>query len=181
MNPNVGQGISLPGWTTVLCLFIGAAAACLWLRVPFARSKHARAASPRRGVHLCQVNPDKSEADTDIDIIVIHGLDTKSPGTWTWVNTSDHTQSVNWLADPRMLPREVGAARIFTCDWPADLLQSSDLVQKTVEEYSLLLLDSIYRALFVTDTARRDSRPVFFIASCLGGLVLAKSLVEADY
>lgn len=29
-----------------------------------------------------------------------------------------------------MLPSEVVAARIFTCDWPAALLQPSDLVQK---------------------------------------------------
>ena len=188
-SANFGQGISLPGWTTVLCLLMGAAAACLWLRFPFPRSKHTlsspkptscAAPSPSRGVHLRQVNPAKIEADTDIDIIAIHGLDTKSPGTWTWVNSSDPTESINWLADPHMLPSEVGTARIFTCDWPADILQPSDVVQKTIEEYALLLLDSIHRALFLTDTPRREGRPVFFIASCLGGVVLAKSLVDAD-
>ncbi len=79
-----------------------------------------------------------------------------------------------------MLPNEVGAARIFTCDWPADILQRLDLVQKTIEEYALLLLDGIHRTLFVTDAARKEGRPVFFIASCLGGVVLAKALVDAD-
>lgn len=92
---NFNQGTSLAGRTTVLCLLVGATAACLWFRFPLARSKHARSPakptsdstrSTRRGVHLCQVHPDKDEADTDIDIIAIHGLDTKSPDTWTWVN-----------------------------------------------------------------------------------------------
>ncbi len=162
-------------WTAVFCLLVGA---CLWPWFRLRRSK--QALSPPRGVHLSQVSPAKSKADTDtdIDIIAIHGFDTKSPGTWTWVNPSDLTQSVNWLAEPLMLPSKVGAARIFTCDWPADVLQSPDLVQKTIEEHALLLLAGIRRELF--HPSRREGRPVFFIASCLGGLVLAKALVDAD-
>lgn len=188
-SANFGRGISMPRWATALCLLIGPAATFLWLRLPLMRFKRAlsspkptshAAPSPRRGVHLRQVNPAKSEDETDIDIIAIHGLDTKSPGTWTWVDLSDPTESVNWLADPHMLPNEVGTARIFTCDWPADLLQPSDLVQKTIDEYSFLLLDGIYRALFGTDATRRKDRPIFFIASCLGGVILAKALVDAD-
>lgn len=174
------------GWTTALCRVVVATAACLWFWFPPRRSERVQAQAqapfpPRaRGVQLCQVNPAMTEADTDIDIIAIHGLDTESPGTWTWVNPSDPTESVNWLADPSMLPSEVGAARIFTCDWPADLLLPSDLVQKTIEEHTLLLLDGIHRALFVANPPRRKGRPVFFIASCLGGLVLAKALVDAE-
>ena len=135
----------------------------------------------RQGVRLCQVNRDKNEADTDIDIIAVHGLDTKSPETWTYRDRD--TGNVNWLADPRMLPNEVGAARIFTCDWPAALLQSSELVLKTIEEYALLLLDGIQRELWVSTGTRKEGRPVFFIASCLGGIILAKALVDAgeDY
>ncbi|KAK4096674.1 hypothetical protein N658DRAFT_335672 [Parathielavia hyrcaniae] len=163
----LSQGTSLPGRTAVLCLLVGATTAYLWYRFPLAHSTNTLSPakptshstrSTRRGVHLGQVNPDKNEADTNIDIIAIHGLDTKSPDTWTWVDPSDPTNTCNWLADPRMLPSRVGAARIFTCDWPADLLQPSGLVQKTIEE---------------------ENRPVFFIASCLGGIVLAKALVDA--
>jgi hypothetical protein len=128
-------------------------------------------------VRLYQVNPDKDASDTDIDIIAIHGLDTKSPDTWTW-KAKHPRDNVNWLADPEMLPSQVGAARIFTCNWPADLLQPSELVQKRIEEYALLLLDAIDRELFAADTTRREGRPVFFIASCLGGIVLAKALVD---
>ncbi|KAK4101199.1 hypothetical protein N658DRAFT_559046 [Parathielavia hyrcaniae] len=184
----LSQGTSLPGRTAVLCLLVGATTAYLWYRFPLARftntlspakpTSHSTR-STRRGVHLSQVNPDKKEADTDIDIIAIHGLDTKSPDTWTWVDPSDPTNTCNWLADPRMLPSRVGAARIFTCDWPADMLQPSGLVQKTIEEYAVLLLDGIQRELPVTNPTRRENRPVFFIASCLGGIVLAKALVDA--
>ena len=38
---NFGQGTSLAGWATLLCLLVGATAACLWLRFPLARSKQA--------------------------------------------------------------------------------------------------------------------------------------------
>jgi poly(3-hydroxyalkanoate) synthetase len=78
-----------------------------------------------------------------------------------------------------MLPESVDRARIFTCDWPADLLEPSDLVQKTIEEYALLLLEGIQRVLF-ENGARRKDRPIVFIASCLGGIILTKALVRAD-
>ncbi|KAM3554900.1 hypothetical protein ARSEF4850_006251 [Beauveria asiatica] len=134
----------------------------------------------RKGVHL-EVTLDRNEADTDIDIIAVHGLDTTSRDTWTWKDPRDLKNKrkwVNWLR-PGMLPASVDRVRIFTCDWPADLLVPSDLVQKTIEEYSLLLLDGIENALFV-GSARQQDRPIVFIASCLGGLILIRALVHAD-
>ncbi|KAK3379384.1 hypothetical protein B0T24DRAFT_510929, partial [Lasiosphaeria ovina] len=188
ISVNLSQRISLAGWAAALCLPVGAVTIWLWVYPASTRLNPAPLSpagptsdpkqSTRKGVRLCQVNPDKNETDTDIDIIAIHGLDAQSPDTWTWVNPSDRNNKVNWLADPRMLPIKVGAARIFTCDWPADLLQPSDLVQKTVEEYALLLLDGIQREILVTN-ATREGRPIFFIASCLGGIILAKALVDA--
>ncbi|KAK4096720.1 hypothetical protein N658DRAFT_552072 [Parathielavia hyrcaniae] len=154
----LSQGTSLPGRTAVLCLLVGATTAYLWYRFPLAHFSNTLSPakptshstrSTRRGVHLGQVNPDKKEADTDIDIIAIHGLDTKSPDTWTWVDPSDPT------------------------------IPAIGLVQKTIEEYAVLLLDGIQRELPVTNPTRRENRPVFFIASCLGGIVLAKALVDA--
>ncbi|KAI6778333.1 uncharacterized protein J7T54_003340 [Emericellopsis cladophorae] len=143
-----------------------------------------------RGVRLSQVSPDKTDTATDIDIIAVHGLDTKSPDTWTWrrpkslwtrPRRTEHPESgVNWLQDRRMLPEAVGRARIFTCDWPAELLQPSDLVQKRLDEYALLLLDGIQRRPRATNGARGEDRPLFFVASCLGGIILAKALLEAD-
>ncbi|KAK4073091.1 hypothetical protein Purlil1_13140 [Purpureocillium lilacinum] len=80
-----------------------------------------------------------------------------------------------WKVEIRILKQ----ARIFTCDWPADVLEPSDLVQKTIDEYALLLLDGIQRAL-LGDGKRREDRPLVFIASCLGGIILARALVRAD-
>jgi hypothetical protein len=73
----------------ILMLVVGATAAWLWFWFPPRRSERAQAQaqapspSRTRGVQLCQVNPAKTEADTDIDVIAIHGLDIESPGTWT--------------------------------------------------------------------------------------------------
>ncbi|PON23867.1 hypothetical protein TGAM01_v207195 [Trichoderma gamsii] len=136
-----------------------------------------------RGVSLTQVHPSPgADADTDIDIIAIHGLDTKSPDTW--ISRSDYpNEDVNWLACPRMLPERIGPARIFTCDWPADLLEQPDLIQKTAEEFARLLLAGIKRRPLPTKTgyAKGKDRPIVFIASCLGGITLIRALVIAGH
>lgn len=131
---------------------------------------------PAKGVLLSEVyaKPSKTEDETDVDIIAIHGLDTRYPDTWTWKDPTDPENEekwVNWLKD--LLPDEVGCARIFACNWPADLFEPSEPRQKTFEEFARPLLDSI---------KRRDQahRPILFIASCLGGLILMKALVMAD-
>ena len=135
---NLSQGMSPTQWTTLLCLLTGAICICL-LFYPTARPKptpspaeHTSDPTPstQRGVHLTQVKLDRDNADTDIDIIAIHGLDTTSRDTWTWKDPRDPKNEerwVNWL-HPGMLPESVDRARIFMCDWPADLLQPSDLV-----------------------------------------------------
>lgn len=136
-----------------------------------------------RGVSLTQIHPSPdADADTDIDIIAIHGLDTKSPDTW--ISKSCYPdEHVNWLACPRMLPERIGPARIFTCDWPADLLEQPDLIQKTADEFARLLLAGIKRRPLPTKTgsAKRKDRPIVFIASCLGGIILIKALVIAGH
>jgi hypothetical protein len=78
-----------------------------------------------------------------------------------------------------MLPSVVGRARIFTCDWPAELFQPGDSVQSTIDEVALCLLDGINRRPLSKHSVK-DDRPLLFIASCLGGLVLIKALVSAD-
>ncbi|RDW91693.1 hypothetical protein BP5796_02858 [Coleophoma crateriformis] len=135
---------------------------------------------PQRGVHLRQVYPDETrETETDIDIIAIHGLDTKSPETWTWVDQKNPTIRVNWLQDQAMLPSTVDRVRIFTCDWPADLLQPSNLIQMEFLELALLLSEGIQRRPPVSSDGASRDRPILFIASCLGGIMLIKALVDA--
>ncbi|KAK3299591.1 armadillo-type protein [Chaetomium fimeti] len=178
ISVNLSSRVFLATGTTALCILAGTTAVWLWLSHPEPPSPSLQFEPKQRGVRLCQVN-DKDDSDADIDIIAIHGLDTKSPDTWTW-GAKNAQQNVNWLADPDMLPSKVGAARIFTCNWPADLLQPADLVPKRIEEYALLLLNAIDRELFVADATRKEPRRLFFIASCLGGIVLTKALVDAD-
>ena len=73
-----------------------------------------------------------------------------------------------------MLPALVGSARIFTCDWPSSLFIPQDTIERTVQELARVLLLSIQ--------AKRSEdldRPILFIASCLGGIILAQALVLA--
>ncbi|KAH7160538.1 peptidase C14 [Dactylonectria estremocensis] len=122
---------------------------------------------------LLRVYPVDENTNTDIDIIAIHGLDTRSPDTWIWKDRGDAKKQVNWLQDSNMLPSIVGQARIFTCDWPADMFQKS--IPSTLEESAQFLLRSIRQRLEQNKKAGKD-RPVFFIASCLGGIILIKAL-----
>ncbi|KAJ4111452.1 hypothetical protein NW768_011805 [Fusarium equiseti] len=132
-----------------------------------------------RGVKLVQVSPPVKgpedthtppQTDIGIDIIAIHGLDTASPQTWEF--KKDDGQRINWLADKHMLPAEVPGTRIFTCDWPAELLETKDSVSLRIEELALSLLQGIL------GSSRQRSRPILFIASCLGGIILMQALVE---
>ncbi|KAH0494732.1 hypothetical protein TgHK011_008323 [Trichoderma gracile] len=135
-----------------------------------------------RGVHLQQVNIiDEADGEPNVDIIAIHGLDMKSPDTWTWRSKDGDKPDVNWLSDPDMLPARLKRVRIFTCDWPADLLQDSSSVSWTIGEVARRLLAGIVdmRLPLAVDAKNRD-RPILFIASCLGGIVLMKALVMAD-
>lgn len=127
----------------------------------------------QRGVRLVHLNPsaEDSKTDTGIDIIAIHGLDTKSPATWEYKN--QHGQKINWLADPNMLPAKVAGTRIYTCDWPAELFESNDSVPLKIEELAVSLLQGI-----LGPSTKRD-RPILFIASCLGGVILMQALVQA--
>jgi hypothetical protein len=135
--------------------------------------------SSQRELRLRQIypaidDPVKAEYYPDIDIIAIHGLDTNSLYTWKWTAPGDHKTGpetdVNWLSDLDMLPKHIGRARIFTCDWPADLLQHSS-VPTTLDECAQSLRDSVGQHL-----QAGARRPIFFIASCLGGIILMKAL-----
>jgi hypothetical protein len=126
------------------------------------------------GVEVRQIYPGVDEAiETEFDIIAIHGLDTKSPDTWIWRNPGDaNSIGVNWLSD--LLPRNFPKARVFTCDWPANLFKRSDTIETTTKELARSLLLAI-------EARQHDSedRPIIFIASCLGGVVLAQALILA--
>ncbi|KAI0413532.1 ARM repeat-containing protein [Xylaria grammica] len=131
-----------------------------------------------------------SNIATDIDVIAIHGFDTDSSRTWEWKHDKPEDgkpeDNVNWLKHKNMLPREISTARIFTCDWPAPLLESPHFVQKTIDEFARVLLIGIlgrnsekYRNSQQGRT-HENNRPIVFIASCLGGLILIRALAIAE-
>ncbi|KAI1087121.1 armadillo-type protein [Rostrohypoxylon terebratum] len=142
----------------------------------------ARTSAPEKtgdehSVHLHLVSGEnESETDSGIYIIAIHGLDTKSPEKWTWIDPKDHSHKVNWLGNQDMLPSVVKQAPIFTCDWPAKLYERRRMTQKTITESARLLLDGIQRLV-------KENGRILFIASCLGGIILMKALQIAtgDY
>ncbi|KFY29438.1 hypothetical protein V491_00030 [Pseudogymnoascus sp. VKM F-3775] len=191
---NFNQDISFAGWIAALCLLVTVVVPCLWICPEPAYSEPAPSSpvgptpdstqSTRQGVHLCQVYPKKgTEEDTkctDVDIIAIHGLDTKSPETWRWKNKQGTTQ-VDWLSDTRMLPKEIGPARIFTCDWPANLFEESGMIQMRIEEFARLLLAGVKERPLPANNHTGEHPPILFIASCLGGIVLMKALVMASH
>ena len=146
-------------------------------------------ARQQRDVRLSLVSPrDGNPPNADVDIIAIHGLDTTSPGTWTWDTTKceesdiskhpDYPKGhcvVNWLQDPGMLPAKVGSARIFTCDWPAAMFEPTYLAQMSDQQFASHLLAGIKNRESAT-----DDRPILFIASCLGGIILMNALIIAS-
>ncbi|ETS75574.1 hypothetical protein PFICI_12518 [Pestalotiopsis fici W106-1] len=131
-----------------------------------------------RPVRLDQINPlINKDTNIDLDVIAIHGFDARSPDTWTYKSTANEP-GVNWLENPEMLPGVVGSARIFTCDWPSDFFESSDFVQKTFDKFAEGLLDGIESRPPAKGCTQAEGPPILFIASCLGGVMLMKALVE---
>ncbi|KAK3348603.1 hypothetical protein B0T25DRAFT_623733 [Lasiosphaeria hispida] len=133
----------------------------------------------RRGLQQVYPALDRQD-DTTIDIIAIHGLDTSAPGTWEYRygekgGGNSASTVVNWLSDDHMLPATVPNARIFTYNWRAEF--SKDAVELTLRDHAeAFLLD--LRA-FREKKREPARRPVVFITSCFGGLVVVKALTIA--
>jgi hypothetical protein len=170
----------------VACSFLAGAAAVVFFLLCACKRLHL--ATPRVtrsdkcwGVQLHQVSPlgnSDDQQDGGVDIIAIHGLDTRSPNTWTFKEGGKC--DVNWLADKHMLPTEVSNVRIFTCDWPAELFQTSHHSPDKIGELARLLLAGILGRHARTSSQATKDRPILFIASCLGGVILMEALVIAE-
>ncbi|KAK7749758.1 hypothetical protein SLS53_000337, partial [Cytospora paraplurivora] len=110
-------------------------------------------------------------------IIAIHGLETGSPRTWEYDKTGNGTEVVNWLSDRNMLPAAVPRAAVYTYDWDARSFGNAPV--QTLLGHADNLLASV--------AGERDSqgqhgggRPIIFIASCFGGLILAEAIFRAE-
>jgi hypothetical protein len=97
-------------------------------------------------------------------IIAIHGLDTGSPRTWEY--RKNGSSAVNWISDDEMLPALVPEARIYTYDWDANCFQDAPV-------QTMLGHADNFLACVAGERASQD-RPIIFVASCFGGLILAE-------
>ncbi|PHH60507.1 hypothetical protein CDD81_1597 [Ophiocordyceps australis] len=151
---------------------------------------------PLGRVGVTQVYPQVGQdLETNVDIFAIHGLDTTSPETWTFkydevVNRllkgkrkrsrsedGQQEKDVNWLTSPDMLPHDIPKARIFTCNWPSQLYHDPDTIEMTISELSRILFSDIQSERCQLGASKH--RPVIFIASSLGGIILAKAFILA--
>ncbi|RDW58661.1 hypothetical protein BP6252_13137 [Coleophoma cylindrospora] len=125
----------------------------------------------QRVLGLQQVFPsDNAIGNTTIDIIAIHGLETGSPRTWEYWKEGA-SRRVNWISDADMMPAAVPEARIYTYDWDANCFDDAPV--HTLLGHANDLLVCIAR--------QRESqdRPMIFVASCFGGLILAEAICRA--
>lgn len=183
-----GGGVLTTGLRTFACLLIGAA--CVYFtfhhragrrKLALSQPVHVARRTTLAKQGLTELTVGRDDRDTDIDVIAIHGLDTASPETWTWKDQNDPNNEerwVNWLESP-MLPDHIDRIRVFTFNWPADLFESSTNVPKSLDQYATRLLNGIQQGLH-NRGAGTGRRPILFIASCLGGVVLMKALLIAN-
>ncbi|KAH8748415.1 hypothetical protein F5883DRAFT_239074 [Diaporthe sp. PMI_573] len=132
----------------------------------------------QRKLGLNQVYPDRSDNSTrtEIDIVAIHGLDTHSPKTWVaWKDGDPASGEVHWLKDRKMLPAIIPNARIFTYDWNANFHQ--DASAQGLLGHADDLLETLHIRRSKDDSI---NRPIVFVASCFGGLLLCKALYRAS-
>ncbi|RYP48627.1 hypothetical protein DL768_005518 [Monosporascus sp. mg162] len=94
-----------------------------------------------------------------------HGLDAASPKTWECRHKDG--RSVNWRSDRDMLPAAVPYARIYTYDWEANCSDHAPVQTLFGHAGALLARAAEARA--------SSTRPIIFVASCFGGLVLAEA------
>lgn len=106
---------------------------------------------------------------TPDSIVAVHGIQTCSPNTWIAYESDKYSRGrqVNWLTDEDMLPRVMPHARIWVFDYNSRY--SSDAQVIRIKELGDVFLQ------FMWD--RRDElgkRPIIFIGSCFGGIVIAQ-------
>ncbi|KAI0438194.1 hypothetical protein F4803DRAFT_555268 [Xylaria telfairii] len=130
---------------------------------------------PLEMVFTARENPHEIE----VDIIAIHGLNTNPERSFVAHETEGDKNSrpVHWLRSKEMLPAKLGEipARIFTYTW------NSATFDNASDDYFHQHAEAFLREI---ESTRNDTKtrhvPIVFIASCFGGLVLAKALLLAS-
>ncbi|KAJ0414562.1 hypothetical protein BJY00DRAFT_318647 [Aspergillus carlsbadensis] len=121
---------------------------------------------------LVSVHGPADNRNATVSIIAIHGLETTSPETWVYRHRGTGNDT-NWLKDADMLPKDVETAQIYTYNWAADFLDNS--IEASLETHAQKFLDAME-----VELRKKGRIPIIFIASCFGGLLLAKALLIAN-
>ncbi|KAF7524554.1 hypothetical protein G7054_g11381 [Neopestalotiopsis clavispora] len=132
--------------------------------------------SPRFGLRQVYPDPEEDDSDKNIDIIAIHGLETQPRRRWsTWEQDGDPSSGeVHWLKDAHMLPQKIPNARIFTYDW------NTNIERDAATDGLLAFADGFLEALHIEKFEDSKKRPILFVASSFGGLLLIRALHRAS-
>ncbi|RDW58642.1 hypothetical protein BP6252_13118 [Coleophoma cylindrospora] len=117
--------------------------------------------------------PNNSTENTNLDIVAVHGLETWSPRTWVGqkgYGTPNAGKEVNWLSDPDMLHENIPCAKIWVYDYNSNY--SRDASETRLKDVGGFFLKSLM-------AEEIGKRPLVFIGSCFGGIVIVQALVEA--
>ncbi|EWG50754.1 hypothetical protein FVEG_16687 [Fusarium verticillioides 7600] len=119
----------------------------------------------------------RTVTDSQESIIALHGLIARSPDTWVAFKDGKDPDSGRrvWLKDVELLPSVIPNARILCYDWLSNYRH--DASQKRFDDHAATLLKVLNDD---RDMNERQNRPIIFVASCFGGLLLANALLRAE-
>lgn len=109
-----------------------------------------------------------------VDIVAVHGMGAHPDDTWcSQVPGQDGPAYVNWLKDEHFLPAALPRARIMRYGYSSQWFGENATKTKTSDISQAFLFD--------LDEFREDkNRPLILIGHSFGGLVLLKTMVDAD-
>lgn len=90
--------------------------------------------------------------------------------TWTAYERDEEPRgrSVNWLCDEDMLPKIIPEARIWAYNY------NSNCFNDNAQEIDIAGLGEAFLGLLENDVYSFGDRPLIFIGSCFGGIVVAQ-------
>lgn len=101
----------------------------------------------------------------------MHGIETHSPKTWIAYEQDEEPKgrARYWLRDEDMLPKVIPQARIWTYDY------NSNCYSDNAQEVDILGLgETFLEVLWGAKDTDVGNRPLLFIGSCFGGIVVAQ-------
>ena len=100
-------------------------------------------------------------------------METQSPKTWVAYERDEEPRgrAVNWLCDADMLPAVIPGARVWTYDY------NSSCYMENAMEVDIEGLGTTFLEMLTRRESEIGSRPLLFVGSCFGGIVVAQVIV----